>query len=135
MRVWMGPNLYVFVTDSNAAETLLRSKDALDKPSVYQAVRDGLGGDGLFTANGELWKTHRSFLKHSLKDSTIASHLTIFNYYLREFATVKVANEADSGKPFDILIPMNICLLAMYLEATFGQEWIHKAEYTKAFQA
>lgn len=131
----MGWNLYIFVHDAKSADTLLRSKAALNKPPVYSAIGEALGGDGLFTANGEHWRQHRRLLKPSLKDSTIASHLTIFNYYLRDFCAIQLANEANNGKPFDLLEPMNVCLLSMYLEATFGQEWTHKGEYTKKFQA
>lgn len=134
IRVWMGQDLYIYLSDAKSAEALLRSKVALDKPKVYQTVRDGLGGDGLFTSNGELWRTHRKLLKPSLKDSTISSHLTIFNYFMREFCDVQLANEANNSKPFDILTPLNQCLLSMYLEATFGQEWTDKSKYTKAFQ-
>lgn len=134
VRVWMGPNLYIFIHDAKSAETLLRSKVCLNKPPDYHAVRDALGGDGLLTANGEHWRRHRKLLKPSLKDSTISSHLSIFNYYLRELCTIQLANEANNDKPFDILLLLNVCLLSMYLEATFGQEWTHKAEYTKSYQ-
>lgn len=133
VRVWMGPNLYIFIHDAKSAETLLRSKVCLNKPPVYTAVREALGGDGLFTAPAEQWRAHRRLIKPSLKDSTISSHLSIFNYYLREFCTIQLANEANNGKPFDLMLPTNVVLLSMFLDATFGQEWTRKTEYSQYF--
>lgn len=52
-RIWMGPNLYVFIHDAVSVETVLRARNCLDKPSVYEVVRDALGADGLFTLKGK----------------------------------------------------------------------------------
>lgn len=49
MRIWLGPQLYVIIHDAVNAEIVLKSRHCLDKPSVYDIVRDGIGGDGLFT--------------------------------------------------------------------------------------
>lgn len=49
MRVWLGPELYVIIHDAVSAEIVTRSRYCLDKPSVYNIVREGLNGDGLFT--------------------------------------------------------------------------------------
>lgn len=133
VRVWMGPNLYIFLHDAKSIDTLLRSKISLDKAPVYRAVREALGGDGLFTSKSDQWRTHRRLLNPSMKDSTISSHLTIFNYYLREFCTIQLANEANNGVPFDLMPLANVVLLSMFLEATFGQEWTRKTEYTQIF--
>lgn len=51
-RLWLGPDLYVFVHDAKTAETVLRNRHCVNKSKVYNAVRDGLGGDGLFTLKG-----------------------------------------------------------------------------------
>lgn len=54
-RVWMGPNLYIFVHDAQYAEQVLKGRLTTEKPKVYEAIRDALGGDGLFSSNGELF--------------------------------------------------------------------------------
>lgn len=48
----MGPNLYIFVHDAETAEQVLKGRTTLSKPSVYEAITDVLGGDGLFSSNG-----------------------------------------------------------------------------------
>lgn len=51
-RVWMGPELYIFVHDAKTAEIVLKSRCCVNKPNVYKVVSDGLGADGLFTLKG-----------------------------------------------------------------------------------
>lgn len=82
---------------------------------------------------GEDWKLHRKLLSPSLKDSTVFSHLSIFNFYIREFCNTKLKEEADRTKPFDVMLPLNVVLLSMYLDATLGIEWNQKATYAQFF--
>lgn len=53
-RVWMGPNLYVFIHDAENAEQVLKGRTTLNKANVYEAISDVLGGDGLFTSSGNV---------------------------------------------------------------------------------
>lgn len=129
----MGPKLYLFIHDTANVETILRSKSCLRKPSEYDTVRDVLGGDGLFTSSGEVWKSHRKLLKPSLKDSTVADHVTSFNYYFRQFCKDVLSEKVD-GAPFDAIVPINVCFLETYLHLTFGQKWLHKSQYADLFK-
>lgn len=129
----MGPNLYVLVHDAVAAEIVLRSKVCLDKPNAYKVVREVLDGDGLFTASGDHWRSHRKLMQPSLKDTAVFEHFSYFNLYLRDFCTKQLKELCDQGKPFDVLTPLNVCFLCMYLDATFGVEWKHKSEYASMF--
>lgn len=60
-RVWMGPNLYVFIHDADSAEQILKGRQTLNKPKVYEAISDVLGGDGLFSIKG-LYNFNHFFL-------------------------------------------------------------------------
>lgn len=51
----MGPNLYIFIHDAEQAEQVLKGRITLSKPTVYQAISDALGADGLFSSNGKLF--------------------------------------------------------------------------------
>lgn len=55
VRVWMGPNLYIFVHDAEGAEQVLKGRTTISKPKVYEAIQDALGADGLFSSNGNFW--------------------------------------------------------------------------------
>lgn len=69
----------------------------------------------------------------SLKDSTIFNHLSIFNFYIREFCNTKLKEESDRAQPFDMMLPLNCVLLSMYLDATLGIEWKLKGTYAQFF--
>lgn len=57
LRIWMGPNLYIFVHDAKCAEQVLKGRTTMKKPKVYEAISDAIGGDGLFSSNGNYGKT------------------------------------------------------------------------------
>lgn len=82
---------------------------------------------------GETWKLHRKLMSPSLKDSTVFSHLSIFNFYIREFCNTKLDEESKIGKAFDVMLPLNVVLLSMYLDATLGIEWHQKTAYANFF--
>lgn len=53
MRLWLGPELVVFVSDAENIEIILKSKDCLNKPpSFYKIIRDAMQVDGYFTLKG-----------------------------------------------------------------------------------
>lgn len=55
IRLWLGPEMIVFIFDAENAEIVLKSKDCLNKPnSFYKIVRDAMQVDGLFTLKGEI---------------------------------------------------------------------------------
>lgn len=61
VRVWMGPNLYIFIHDAKCAEQVLKGRATSEKPKVYEAIRDTLGGNGLFSSNGKKKFFHKKF--------------------------------------------------------------------------
>lgn len=130
-RIWLGPDLYLFVHDAPSIETLMRSRTCVNKPFLYQGIREALGGDGLFTAKDDQWRAHRKYVVPSMKDSAIAAHSSIFNYFFRELCADQLARVANDGRTIDILLPLNVCYLSMYLEASYGQEWTQSDEYAK----
>lgn len=84
-------------------------------------------------SKGEKWKLHRKLMSPALKDSTIFQHLSIFNFYVREFCNTQLIEESERTKPFDIMLPLNVVLLSMFLDATLGIEWDQKTTYARFF--
>lgn len=69
----------------------------------------------------------------ALKESTIVSHLVIFNHHIREFVKGELVKKANEAKPFDVITPLNVALMSMFLDATMGIEWTYKSEYSNRF--
>lgn len=57
MRLWLGPELVVLISDADNNEIILKSKDCLNKPpSFYNIIRDAMQADGFFTLKGKVSK-------------------------------------------------------------------------------
>lgn len=53
IRLWLGPEMVVFISDAENVEIVLKSKDCLNKPySFYKIIRDAMQVDGFFTLKG-----------------------------------------------------------------------------------
>lgn len=53
IRLWLGPEMVVFISDAENTEIVLKSKDCLNKPEIfYKIIRDALQIDGFFTLEG-----------------------------------------------------------------------------------
>lgn len=64
MRIWLGPELIVFISDAENIEIVLKSKDCLNKPdSFYKIIRDAMQCDGFFTLKG---KKHHIYSENNL---------------------------------------------------------------------
>lgn len=52
-RIWLGPILCVYISDTENAELILKSKDCLEKPYfIRKIIKDLLHVDGLLTIEG-----------------------------------------------------------------------------------
>lgn len=140
-RLWLGPELLVFISDVENAEIVLKSKDCLNKPNrFYKVIRDGLQVDGLFTLKGKIstvgknkqflkntslfyypaneWKTHRRLVSPSMNLASVSAHLPIFNRHIRK----TVANLPTTNEFIDILPYLLTCKIEMFAEAAMGSD-------------
>lgn len=62
------------------------------------------------------WKVHRRLVGPALNLSSVSAHLPIFNQNIRK----AVADLPCDGEFFDILVPLNMCKMTMFLEASLG---------------
>lgn len=58
-------------------------------------------------------------------------HLSIFNKFVR--GLVLELKEELRKPAFNILEPLNVCTLSMFLDAVIGMEWHYKTKYTEYF--
>lgn len=127
----------------------MNSKDCLNKPDqFYKAFRDALSFDGLITLEGILfqyefnpfekihvffeffaasasqWKLHRRLVRPAVSLSSVTAHLDIFNRCSRQsIASLKVNEQFE-----DILPPITICMMNIFLEASLGGDLDHRAK-------
>lgn len=137
LRLWLGPEMVVFISDAENVEIIMKSKDCLNKPnSFYKMIRDAMQVDGFFTLKGisrisfnrsnsmivdfsfiaEDWKVHRRLVSPTINLSSVSEHLPIFNQHIRN----TIAKLPENDKFFDILPYLSTCKISMFAEAALG---------------
>ncbi|KAJ3617676.1 hypothetical protein MTP99_006773 [Tenebrio molitor] len=74
-KMWLGPYLFVIVTDSNDLEYLM--KQCLSKGSLYDFIKPAFG-NGILTAPVSRWKTHRKIINQTFNQTILNSYFDIF---------------------------------------------------------
>ncbi|XP_068902440.1 cytochrome P450 4C1-like [Tenebrio molitor] len=74
-KVWMGPYLFIIVTDSDVLEYVL--KQCLAKGSLY-SLMEPLFGNGILTAPISTWRTHRKSINQTFNQTILNSYFDIF---------------------------------------------------------
>lgn len=75
--VWMGPFPIVLVNDASIAETVMTSKQCLDKLIFYKPIK--YLGNGLFNLSGAKWEMRRKQINPSFHYKILSNFLPIFN--------------------------------------------------------
>uniref|UniRef100_A0A1B0F058 Uncharacterized protein n=1 Tax=Phlebotomus papatasi TaxID=29031 RepID=A0A1B0F058_PHLPP len=121
---WLGPRLYLLVSDPKLIQTILFSQEALNRDDVYDFVSLLGDGGGLLTLKGQEWKNHRKNLNPCFSLKILQSYMPIFN----EQAGIMMKNmsaKLNKGS-FNFYEFMDACTLDMIclMIADFNQEKI-----------
>lgn len=81
LRLWLGPQLYVVIHDAVNAEIVTKSRYCLDKPGVYDIVKDALGGDGLFSMQSGYLYTSVFFEGRMMTYASLLHRVPMTNFH------------------------------------------------------
>lgn len=82
--------LMVVVDDPEQLQTVLTSKDCLDKPApIYNGI---YFTQGMVVANGDTWKNHRKLIEPSFSKRIVQSFLPTLNEKSKIFVDVLKKN-------------------------------------------
>ena len=95
-------------------QVIFNSQDAIDKSFVYKMILK----HGIFTDDGDLWRSHRKLLNPSFSPAIIKSFTPLFNQQSR--ILVKVLAKHLNNVEFDIYQPISACTLEALLSTIFG---------------
>lgn len=70
------------------------------------------------------WKLHRRLVRPTVSMSSVAAHLDIFNRCTRQ----SIASLKPNKQFEDILPPITICMMNIFLEASLGGDLSHEAK-------
>ncbi|XP_054269204.1 cytochrome P450 4g15-like [Macrosteles quadrilineatus] len=115
-RLWVGPRLFVFLTDPRDIELILGSTVHIDKSVEYKFFKPWLG-NGLLISTGEKWRAHRKLIAPTFHLNVLKSFLDLFNTNSRD--VVQKLRDLN-GKEFDCHDYMSECTVEILLETAMG---------------
>ncbi|XP_053948671.1 cytochrome P450 4g15 [Anastrepha obliqua] len=115
-KMWIGPQLVVFIYDPRDVEILLSSQVYIDKSSEYKFFKPWLG-DGLLISTGAKWRAHRKLIAPTFHLNVLKSFIDLFN---ENSLHVVRKLRAEGGKTFDCHDYMSEATVEILLETAMG---------------
>lgn len=83
IKMWAGPQLFIFLVDPRDVEIILSSHVHIDKASEYRFFKPWLG-DGLLISTGQKWRAHRKLIAPTFHLNVLKSFIDLFNANSRD---------------------------------------------------
>ncbi|XP_058116997.1 uncharacterized protein LOC131284572 [Anopheles ziemanni] len=118
VRLWLGTQLLIVISDPKDIEVILSSNKYIDKSIEYNYIKPWLG-EGLLTSTGRKWFAHRKVITPTFHFKILEQFIEIFDQQSSTFVEV-LKPYAESGKSFDIFGPVTLCALDVICETAMG---------------
>ncbi|XP_060804887.1 cytochrome P450 4C1 [Amyelois transitella] len=115
-KIWIGPSLYVVVTNPQDVQIVLDS--CLEKDYTYKFLRAWLG-NGLFVAPLDLWKSHRRVILPIFQNRLIEDFIENFGKQ-GSILVQRLENEVGKSE-FDVFKYITSCMLDIVFETAMGE--------------
>jgi cytochrome P450 len=118
-RLWLGPLLFVFLSEPNDLEKILGNPKLVYKSKLYKVLEE-LYGDGLITNGGEKWRRHRKIITPTFHFKILEQFVDIFN--VNSWILVKkLRTLAGDGSTTVTVFPhVALCTLDMICQTAMG---------------
>nr|AIW80015.1 cytochrome P450 CYP417B1 [Nilaparvata lugens]AIW80016.1 cytochrome P450 CYP417B1 [Nilaparvata lugens]AIW80017.1 cytochrome P450 CYP417B1-3 [Nilaparvata lugens] len=94
LRFWMGPFLWIVVSEPNYLEAIMTSEYATNKSESYQFFR--FQADGIFIASGQNWRRLRKIVLPSFHQRLMRNYFNVFKKESLLFTSL-LEKEVDKG--------------------------------------
>ncbi|XP_004529526.1 cytochrome P450 4g15 [Ceratitis capitata] len=115
-KMWIGPQLVIFIYDPRDVEILLSSQVYIDKSSEYKFFKPWLG-EGLLISTGAKWRAHRKLIAPTFHLNVLKSFIDLFNENSQH---VVRKLRAEGEKTFDCHDYMSEATVEILLETAMG---------------
>ncbi|KAK0177782.1 hypothetical protein PV328_001794 [Microctonus aethiopoides] len=117
IRIWLGNQLYIAVTDPELVKKVLQSPKTIEKGDVYRFVRPWLG-KGLILGPAATWRVHRKLIAPTFNMRILESFIEVF---ARQSEILVREMEVElGGNEFDVLDYVARCVLDILCETAMG---------------
>ncbi|XP_033225974.1 cytochrome P450 4C1-like [Belonocnema kinseyi] len=116
-RFWLGPKLFVGITDPHDYQIILGSSKASHKDPVYRFMEPFIG-KGLVSGSGPTHRDHRKMIMPMLSNKALLLFVNYFDNHSRYCADL-LEKKNNSGE-FDILPFMTNCTIDIIFDTIIG---------------
>jgi cytochrome P450 len=121
-RVDLGPRPYAVIGDAELAGVILRNRpDGFRRVREIGAIIDELGGEGVFTAEGEDWRRQRRLAVSALNAGHVQRYYDVI-YRAAQRLHERLRLAASAGEPVDIGEIFGAYTVEVTSELAFGVE-------------
>ncbi|XP_052751591.1 cytochrome P450 4d2-like [Galleria mellonella] len=117
LSIYLLTKRYIVVVDPKTIEHILSSTELISKGRSYEYLKPWLG-EGLLTANGDRWKTHRKFLTPTLHFNILQNFLPVF--FKNERILRKKLGKIADGSDIDLFPLVALAALDNVTESIMG---------------
>ncbi|XP_066993573.2 cytochrome P450 4C1 [Anabrus simplex] len=116
-RVWIGPKLFIVLSDPKEVEVILSSTTQITKNVSYRFLYPWLG-TGLLTSTGKKWHTRRKIITPTFHFKILEEFVDVFN--TNGDILIKKLQKEVNGPEFDIYNYVTLCALDIICETAMG---------------
>ncbi|KAK0181268.1 hypothetical protein PV327_003562 [Microctonus hyperodae] len=117
IRVWLGNQLFIGITDPELVKKVLLSPKTIEKGDVYRFIRPWLG-KGLLVAPAATWRAHRKIITPTFNIRILESFVEIFVEQCE--ILIKEMEVELEGNEFDVFDYVSRCTLDIVCETAMG---------------
>ncbi|KAJ1519176.1 hypothetical protein ONE63_011220 [Megalurothrips usitatus] len=109
IRLWLGPYLYVILTEPDDVEVFCTSAALADKPHQYASMLAPVLGRGLITINNPQHRAHRKVISTSMHLDILKGFVNVFGCRSQELVG-KLRRHAERGEVFNMSPYLGFCV-------------------------
>ncbi|XP_023317970.1 cytochrome P450 4C1-like isoform X2 [Trichogramma pretiosum] len=119
LRFWLGPKLFVVLTEPRDYEVILGCSKASYKDPVYRFM-ESFVGQGLVSGSGPVHRQHRKVIMPMLNSKTLSEYLKYINCHGQKI--VRLLEKRVNGGEFDVQPIIARCTFDIMFDTILGVE-------------
>jgi len=118
MKLWMGQDLFVLLSNPVALEKILGNKNFVRRTGLVTKVGKPFFRNGLLMSDGDTWRIHRKIISSTFHNNVLDQFVE--NFSKNSSILVDQLSSKCDGKAFDVYPLISLCTLDVICETAMG---------------